>query len=157
MNKPSFMALISVHPQSSTPIAEERNSKSLTESDMSRMIPAHGKISHHGPQVINSDISPNPFRFARLVQTPNLLHLRTEFFPENFLVFTPGITNSGGEDDEVCIQRAIVCEFQPSLGEFLDGRIVFESDLSVNDQLTSSVVCGKDKGQIFNNLVEGGG
>ena len=110
------------------------------------MIPAHGKISHHRPQVINPNISPNSFRFTGTVQAPKLLHLTPEFFPDDFLVLISGITNSSGEDNKVRVERAAVFEYQPGVGELLDRRVVFESNLSVDDELASSVVCERDQG-----------
>ena len=127
--------------------------KKLTESDVSRMIPAHGEIPHHAPQVIDSDIPPGPFRFTRAVQAPDLLHLTTESFSEDLLVPIPEIASSSGENDEVRIKRAAVLELQSGLSELLDDGVAFESDLSVDDQLTSSDVCEKDLCQNdFGNL-----
>ena len=54
-----------------------RRKKELTKCDVSRVIPAHLKISHHGPQIINFGIPPNPFRFAETVQSPNQPQLTT--------------------------------------------------------------------------------
>lgn len=155
VNSPSFMALISIYPPSSAPQQRERGCREkLTESDVPRMIPAHGKIPHHRPQFINPNISPNSLRFTRTVQAPNLLHLTPEFLTNYLLVFVPGVTDSSGEDNEVRVERAVVLELQPGLGELLDGRVVFESDLSVDDKLAGSVVCRKDQGQVMLGILK---
>jgi hypothetical protein len=111
------------------------------------MIPAHGEIPHHTPQVINSDIPPSSSRFTGTIQTPNLLHLAAEFFTEDLPETISVIAKSSGEDNEVRIEGAAVFELQPSLGELLDDGVVLESDLSVDDHLAGSDVCEKDQRQ----------
>jgi len=122
--------------------AERRDGgKELTESDVSRMVPAHGEIPHHTPQVINSDIPPSSSRFTIAIQTPNLLDLTPEFFPKDLPESIPAVAKPSGEDNKVRVEGAPVFELQPSLGELLDGGVVLESDLSVDDHLASSNIC----------------
>lgn len=111
------------------------------------MIPAHGKIPRHAPQVINSDIPPGSLQFAIAIQTPNLLYLTTELFPEDLSESISEITKSSGEDHDVRVKRTAVFEPHPGLGELLEHGVVLESDLSVDDQLTSTDVCEKDQGK----------
>ena len=111
------------------------------------MIPAHGKIPHHTPQVIDSNVPPSSSRFALVVQTPYLFHLTTKIFSEDLSEPVSIITKPGSKDNEVRIKRAIVFEPQPCLGELLDGGIILESDLSVNNHLAGSNVC--DNGQVI--------
>ena len=82
----------------------------LTESDVPRMIPAHGEIPHHTPQVINSDVPPSTLRFAIPIQTPNLLHLTAKLFSEDLPESISIIAKSSGEDNEVRVERAVVFE-----------------------------------------------
>ena len=114
---------------------------------MSRVVPAHGEIPHHTPQVVNPDVPPSSSRFAFTIQTPNPLHLPAELLSEDLLESLPVIGKSSGEDNEVRIERAAVFELQPSFGELADNGVALESDLSVDDQLTSSDVCEKGQGQ----------
>lgn len=82
----------------------------LTESDVPRMIPAHGEIPHHTPQVINSDVPPSTLRFAIPIQTPNLLHLAAKLFSEDLPEPISVIAKSSGEDDKIRVERAVVFE-----------------------------------------------
>ena len=120
--------------------------RKLTKSDVSRMIPAHGEVPHHTPQVINSNIPPGSLRFAITIQSPDLFHLTPEISPEDLPESISVIAKPGSEDNEVRVERAVVFEPQPGLGEFLDWGVVLESDLSVNDHLTSPDVYEKDQG-----------
>jgi len=119
----------------------------LTESNVSRMIPAHGKIPHHTPQVLNSNIPPSPSRFALVVQTPYLLHLTPKIFPKDLPEPVSVIAKPGSKDNEVRVERAIVFEPQPGPGELLDERVVLEPDLPVNDHLAGSDVCKNGQDQ----------
>ena len=126
---------------------ERRSSEEeLTESDVSRMVPGHGKIPHHAPQVLNSDIPPSSPRFTFTIQTPNLLHLAPEIFPEELLEPVSVVPKSSSKDNEIRIESAAVFESQPGLGELLDGGVVLESDLPIDDHLASSDIY-KDGGQ----------
>ena len=107
------------------------------------MIPAHGEIPRHTPQVIDSDIPPSSLRFAITIHTPNLLQLAAELFPEDFPESISSIAKSGGEDHEICIERAAVFEPQSSLSELLDYGVVLEPNLSIDDQLASPNVYEK--------------
>ena len=118
------------------------------------MIPAHGKIPRHAPQVINSDIPPGSLQFAIAIQTPNLLYLTTELFPEDLSESISEITKSSGEDHDVRVKRTAVFEPHPGLGELLEYGVVFESDLSVNNHLASPDVCERRWVQKRNWMIE---
>ena len=114
---------------------------------MARVIPAHGKIAHHTPQVINSHVSPSPSWFTIAIQTPDLFHLIPELFPKDLPESIPVISKPSGKNNEICVERALVFEPQPGLGEPLDSRVVLESDLSVDDHLAGSDVYQNDQHQ----------
>jgi len=114
---------------------------------VARMIPAHGKIPHHTPQVIDSNIPPSSSRFALVVQTPYRLHFTSEIFSEDLSEPVSVIAKSSGKDNEVRVESAVVFEPQPGLGKLLDGRVIFESDLSVDNHLAGSDVCENGQGQ----------
>ena len=141
------MALISVRPQR---LITQRRGDAwiiLTKSDMPGMVSAHGEIPHHTPQVVNSNIPPSCSRFSFTIQTPNLFHLPAKIPTEDLPEPVPVIPEPSGEDDEVSLERAVVLEPQPGLGEFLEDRVILESDLSVNDHLAPPDVCTKHQGQ----------
>jgi len=138
VNNPSFIALISVGSAIVKTMAKERKGRErLTESDVPRVIPAQGEIPHHTPQVINSEIPPSSLHLTCIIQTPNLLQLTAELFTEQFPESIPVVANSSGKDNKVRVERASVFELQPSLGELLDGGVILESNLSVDNHLTS--------------------
>jgi len=114
---------------------------------MSRMIPAHGEIPRHAPQVINSDIPPSSSHFAITIQTPNRLHLAAEFFTEDLLETISVVAKSSGEDNEVRVEGAVVFELQPGLGVLLHDGVGLEPNLSIDDHLASSDVYEKHQRQ----------
>ena len=77
---------------------------------MPGVIPAHGEVSHHTPQVIDSNIPPSSPRFASTIQAPNLLHLTAEFFAKDLPESISVVAKSGGEDNKVRIKRAVIFE-----------------------------------------------
>ena len=114
---------------------------------MSRVIPAHAEVPHHTPQIINPNVPPSPPQLAITIHTPNLLHLITELSPKDLPESISVITESCGEDSEVCIERAAVFELQPSLSELFVHGVILESDLSVDDHLAGPGVCKNQEGQ----------
>ena len=119
----------------------------LTESDVPRVVPAHGEIPRHTPQVIDSNIPPSSSRFTIAVQTPNLLHFTPKFFPKDLPESISEVAKPSGKNNEICVERAPVFELQPGLGELLDGGVVLEFDFSVNYHLAGSDVCAEGYGQ----------
>ena len=77
---------------------------------MPGVIPAHGEISHHAPQVIDSDIPPSSPRFTSTIQTPNLLHLTAEFFAKDLPESISVVAKSCGKDDEISVECAAIFE-----------------------------------------------
>jgi len=114
---------------------------------MPRVIPTHGEIPRHAPQVINSDIPPSTSHFAITIQAPNRLHLTAEFFTEDLLEAISVIAKSSGEDNEVRVEGAAVFKLQPGLGVLLHDGVSLEPDLSIDNHLASSDVYEKDKHQ----------
>jgi hypothetical protein len=85
--------------------------------------------------------------YRHMARFPNLLHLASKFFSEDLFVPVSKIAKTCGEDNNIGVESAVVVELQPGLGEFLDRGVVLESDLSVDDQLTSPNICETDKGE----------
>lgn len=114
---------------------------------MSRMIPTHGEIPRHAPQVINSDIPPSSPHFTITIQTPNRLHLTAEFFTEDLLETISVVAKSGGEDNEVRVEGAAIFELQPSLCVLLHDGVSLEPNISIDDHFAGSDVYEKHKRQ----------